>query len=139
MKKGLEIIGSFTGIFFFIQIFSYLGTNGLTWDTDSFVNHILIFLAAVVAFGIIVSLFLLIKKPNPNNQPEEPIIDERTEKMHFKFTGFIFILSYLILLVSAGYLMLTNQDTIPTEYILYYSFGALFINMILAPIIIKKL
>lgn len=137
MKKALELIGSFTGIFFFIQIFSYLGTNGLTWDADSFVDHILIFLVSVVAFGVIVGLFQLIKKPN--NQPEEPVIDERTERMHFKFTGFMFILSYLILLVGAGYLMLTNQDSIPTEYILYYSFAALFINMILAPIIIKKL
>lgn len=137
MKRTLNLIGSFAGVYFFVQLFDYLGKNGLAWNADSFVNHIIVFFVALVAFSIIVGLFQLIKKPSV--QPEEPIIDERTEKMHFKFTGFMFIFSYLILLVSAGYFMLTNQSTVPTEYILYYAFAALFINMILAPIIIKKL
>ena len=137
MKKVLNLIGSFAAIFFFVQIFSYLGTDGLAWSTASFVDHLLLFFGAVVVFGIIVALFQLFRKPN--NQPEEPIIDERTEKMHFQFTGFMFILSYLILLGGAGYLLLTNQHMIPTEYVLYYSFAALFINMIVAPMVIKKI
>jgi hypothetical protein len=136
-KKALEFIGSFAGIYFFIQLFSYFGANGLAWNTNSFVDHILLYFVALIGFSIIVGLFLLIKKTN--NKPEEPIIDERTEKMHFKFTGFMFILSYFILLIGAGYFVLTNQDTIPTQYILYYAFVALFINMIVAPLIIKKL
>ncbi|MFP7486292.1 hypothetical protein SFC65_19200 [Priestia filamentosa] len=137
MKKALEIIGSFAGIYFFIQLFSYFKTNGLAWNANSFVDHILLYFVALVGFSIIICLFYLIKKPN--KQPEEPITDERTEKMHFKFTGFMFILSYFILLIGAGYLVITNQNTIPTQYILYYAFGALFINMIVAPLVIKKL
>lgn len=136
-KKAVEWIGAFAAISLVAQALIYLEGNGLSWNADDFVDNLIFLLASIVIFSIIVGIYLFIKKPQ--NQPEEPIIDERLEKMHLKFTGVIFILSYFILLIGAGYLMLTNQETIPTQYVLYYSFVVLFINMVLAPIIIRKL
>jgi len=137
MKKMFSLISGFAGIFFFVQLFSYLDSNGLTWNTESFVFHIKLFFAVLVVDILIVGLIQLIKKPN--TQPEEPIIDERTEKMHFKFTGFMFIFSYFILLIITGYLLLKSQGTIPTEYLFYYSFIVLFITMVAGPMVIRKL
>lgn len=137
MNKTLNLIGTFALVFFSIQIFSYLSENGLTWSPDSFVTYALIFLAGLVTFSLIIGVAQLIKKPI--NKPKDPFIDERIEKRYFQFTGVMFMLSYFILLIGAGYLVLTNRDSIPTEYVFYYSFSALFINMVVAPNIIRKL
>ncbi|MFP7414176.1 hypothetical protein [Priestia filamentosa] len=47
--------------------------------------------------------------------------------------------SYFILMGVTGYLMLTNQETVPTNYLFYYSFGVLFIGMVVSPMVIRKL
>ncbi|MFP7176733.1 hypothetical protein SFC40_24135, partial [Priestia filamentosa] len=75
----------------------------------------------------------------PGSTPEESTIDERTIGMYLQFIGSIFMFSYFILMGVTGYLMLTNQETVPTNYLFYYSFGVLFIGMVVSPMVIRKL
>ncbi|NPC93006.1 hypothetical protein HOO54_12385 [Bacillus sp. WMMC1349] len=137
MKKELELITAFAAVFLGCQFFGYLQINGLVWNTSSFINHLILYFAVFAAYSILVLLYYRYFK-KPSSKQEEPLIDERIEQMHSKFTGFMFLLSHLILSGVTGYLMLKGQSTVPSEYVLYYSFATLFITMVIAPIIIKK-
>ncbi|YCA45496.1 hypothetical protein M1E11_10045 [Bacillus sp. JZ8] len=137
MKKAVEFIKGFAGVFFFSQLFSYFLVNGPVWDTSSFFYHISVYLIATIAFSILALLIAYFKKPS--STPEESTVDERTKGMYLRFMGSIFMFSYFILLGVTGYFMLTNQETIPTNYLFYYSFGVLFIGMVVSPMVIRKL
>jgi MFS family permease len=137
MKKATEFIKGFAGVFFFTQIFSYFSANGNVWNTPSFFYHLVVYIVAVIAFLILALLIAYFKKPS--STPEEPTVDERTKGIYLRFIGSIFMFSYFILMGVTGYLMLTNQETIPTNYLFYYSFGVLFIGMVVSPMVIRKL
>ncbi|RAS75188.1 hypothetical protein [Priestia endophytica] len=137
MKKAMDFIKGFAGVFFFSQIFNYLLVNGPVWDTSSFFYHISVYVIATIAFSALALLIAYFKKPS--STPEEPTVDERTKGMYLRFIGSIFMFSYFILMGVTGYLMLTNQETIPTDYLFYYSFGVLFIGMVVSPMVIRKL
>ncbi|KYG26218.1 hypothetical protein ACU3L3_13140 [Priestia endophytica] len=137
MKKAFNLIGTFAAIFICTQIFTYFEMNGYTWNKSDFIDLLLWSFGVMIAYSALVFLFLSIKKPS--SKSKEPDSDERTEKMHFKFTGFLFIISNGILLIGSMLIKFTGQSAIPIDYITFFAFIVLFINLFLAPIVIKKL
>lgn len=100
-------------------------------------------LTGLAFFGVGLILYFLIslftgkfnKKNDKNPLPET---DERIQQNSLKFFAQMLGLSHLVAAVIAIILMVTEQNVIQPEYILYYVVSVLFLTMIVGASIIRK-
>lgn len=123
-------------VLFLGQLFVYVDSFS-GFDIEGILSGLYFFIGGLVFYLLL--FFLMGKFTKKSNKIKLPETDERIEQNGLKFMAQMFGLSHLIAASLCVFFMITDQNVIQIEYVLYYIVTVLFLTMIIGSSIVRKL